>query len=299
MRVPTPDSIRASVWRMNGVQEPPAPRDRPRLGLSVPNLADPNLLVDLGVRAEAAGWDGVFLWDHVHGSRSMPVPTADPWVVLGALAVRTSRMTIGTAITPVARRQPRDLARQTVTVDHLSGGRLVLGVGLGEPPEEFTAYGQSAAPRILAERLDEGLDVLAGLWSGEPFEHHGTHFTVEDAQYLPRPVQRPRVPVWVGCTVPHVRPLRRAARWDGVILVAATEVGIGPVPPEEVGRALEEIARYREPSAGPLAVAVTHSGVPNEEEMATYAEAGVTWVLVAGWMDELDRLVRLGGAGVG
>jgi alkanesulfonate monooxygenase SsuD/methylene tetrahydromethanopterin reductase-like flavin-dependent oxidoreductase (luciferase family) len=224
----------------------------------------------------------------------MPVPTTDPWVALGALAVQTRRITIGTAITPVARRQPRELARQTVTVDHLSGGRLVLGVGLGEPPEEYTAYGESAEPHLLAERLDEGLEVLTGLWSGEPFDHDGTYFTVEGAQYLPTPVQQPRIPVWAGCTVPHTRPLLRAACWDGLILVAIGGSGrIDPVPPAEVHRALERIAEHRDRSAGPLDVAVSHSGLPSDDEMTAYSAVGVTWVLVAGWLDELDRLIDL------
>src|SRR5688572_6515746 len=110
-----------------------------KLALSIPNLAEPDRLVELGVEAEANGWDGVFLWDHAHGSPDMPVPTSDPWVVLGALAVRTERVALGTAITAIGRRRPHKLARETVTVDRLSAGRLVLGVGLGEPPEEYTA----------------------------------------------------------------------------------------------------------------------------------------------------------------
>lgn len=264
----------------------------PKLALSLPNLAPPGRLVDIGVRAEAAGWDGILLWDHVHGSPDWPVPIADPWVTLGALAVRTGRITIGTGITPVARRQPRELARQTVSVDHLSGGRLVLGVGLGEPPEEYTAYDEPADRRRLAERLDEGLDVLAGLWSGEPFEHDGPHFPVHGAQYLPPPVQRPRIPVWAGCTLPHTRPLRRAARWDGLILTAMGESGtIDPVPPAEAARALEVVAGHREPSAGPLDVAVSHSAVPTAEELAAYAALGVTWVLVAVWIDAVDDVL--------
>src|SRR5687768_10399962 len=109
-----------------------------QVALSIPNMAEPSVLVDLGRRVEQAGWDGVFLWDHVHGSPQQPMPVADPWTVLGALAVQTEWVRLGTSITPVARRRPHELARQVVTLDRLSGGRAVLGVGLGEPPEEYT-----------------------------------------------------------------------------------------------------------------------------------------------------------------
>lgn len=267
---------------------------RPRLALSIPNMAEPAELVELGVQAEASGWDGVFLWDHAHGSPQMPVPVADPWVVLGALAGRTSRVVLGTAITPAARRRPHKLARETVTVDRLSGGRMVLGVGLGEPPEEYTAYGEPADRRTVAAKLDEALDVLAGLWSGEPFDHRGRHYTVIDAQYLPAPVQQPRIPVWAACIVPHTRPLRRAARWDGVVLGAIGESGsLDPVPVDAVHRAVAEIDRHRRPDAGPYDVAISHAGIPGDDEMAAYAEAGVTWVMATGWADQLHDLAAL------
>jgi alkanesulfonate monooxygenase SsuD/methylene tetrahydromethanopterin reductase-like flavin-dependent oxidoreductase (luciferase family) len=262
------------------------------VALSIPNMAEPSKLVELGVRVEEAGWDGVFLWDHVHGSAEQPMPVADPWTVLGALAVRTERVRLGTSITPVARRRPQELARQVVTLDRLSGGRAVLGVGLGEPPEEYTSYGEKADPKDLAERLDEGLEVLAGLWTGEPFEHHGRHHTVEGAQYLPVAVQQPRVPVWTSCVVQNRATLGRAARWDGVILAAIGEGGsIDDVPVDRVETAVATIAAERAPDAGPIDVAVTFSSRPDEDRLAAYCEAGATWVLVTGWIDQLDELV--------
>lgn len=280
---------------------PYAERPRhPRLGLSLPNFAEPAVLVDLGVRAEAAGWDGVFLWDHLHGSPAFPVPTADPWVVLGALAARTERITIGTGITPVPRRQPEKLARETVTVDHLSGGRLVLGVGLGQPPEEYTAYGHAADRPTLAAKLDEGLGVLEGLWTGQPFTHRGDHFTVEEAQYLPVPVQQPRIPVWVSCTFPHTRPFARAARWDGAILAAIGDGGtIDPVTPQQIRAAVDAITALRDPGARPFEVALTTTGLPSEDERVAYAAAGVTWILAAGWLDGMAELIGAGAAVAG
>lgn len=280
---------------MRATTPAPAGLHRARRGLSLPNFAEPDVLVDLGERAEAAGWDGVFLWDHLHGSPAFPVPTADPWAVLGALAVRTERITLGTGITPVPRRQPEKLARETVTVDHLSGGRLVLGVGLGEPPEEHTAYGHPADRPTLAAKLDEGLAVLTGLWSGEPFTHHGEHYTVEDAQYLPVPVQSPRIPVWVSCTFPHRRPLVRAARWDGAILAAVGEGGtIDPVSPDEVRAAVNVLAAERGPEAGPVTVALATPGLPTDEEECAFAEAGVGWILATGWLDGMRELIEAG-----
>jgi alkanesulfonate monooxygenase SsuD/methylene tetrahydromethanopterin reductase-like flavin-dependent oxidoreductase (luciferase family) len=267
---------------------------RLRLGLSLPNMADPDRLVDLGVRAEESGWDGVFLWDHVHGSVDMQVPVVDPWVVLGAMAVRTRRVRLGTAITAVARRRPQKLAREATTVDHLSGGRMILGVGLGEPHEEFSAYGEDPDPRVRAEKLDEGLEVIDGLWSGELFSHRGSHFVVQDAVHLPRPLQRPRIPVWTACVVPHRAPLARAARWDGVLLASlGSEGSIDPVPPAEVRRAKQIIEDERHPGAGPFDVVVSHAEVPSLDEREALAEAGATWVHVSGWIEDLDHLVEL------
>ncbi len=225
---------------------------RLRLGLSVPNLTEPRELVDLGVRAERAGWDGFFLWDHAHGSPAMPVPTADPWVVLGALAVQTRSVRLGTTVTAPARRRPQKLARETVTVDRLSGGRCVLGVGLGEPPEEYTAYGDTAERAELAARLDESLEVLTSMWSGERFDHHGEHLTVEDAQFLPPPVQQPRIPIWVSCLYPHTRPLARAARYDGVLLGHLGDDGtMLPVPLDAVRSASPPSRSGGRPTPGP------------------------------------------------
>jgi alkanesulfonate monooxygenase SsuD/methylene tetrahydromethanopterin reductase-like flavin-dependent oxidoreductase (luciferase family) len=262
-------------------------------------MAEPDELVELGVQAEASGWDGVFLWDHAHGSPDMPVPMADPWVVLGALAVRTERVVLGTAVTAAARRRPQKLAREAVTVDRLSNGRMVLGVGLGEPPEEFTAYGDTDDRRVIAERLDESLDVITKMWSGEPFDHQGPHHTVRNAQFLPTPVRQPRMPIWTACIVPHTRPLRRAARWDGVLLGDIGEDGgIKAVSVDDVDRTMAVIREHRAPGAGPFDVSVSHSGIPEADELDAYAEVGVTWVMATGWVEQLHDLVKLAGTGV-
>lgn len=264
-----------------------------RHGLHVPNFAAPADLVELGVAAERSGWDGVLLWDHVYGGPDLAMPVADPWVTLGALATATSRVRLGTAVTPVPRRRPSKLAREVATLDHLSGGRAVLGVGLGNPPQEYTAFGASAAPAELASRLDDGLAVLAGLWSGEPFSHDGPHETVEKAQFLPAPVQRPRPPVWVACLAPvppGAGPLARAARWDGVILAAMTEAGgIDPVAPDDVRATRDEVARRRGGLDG-FALAVVSAGPPADPLRDAYDELGVDWLLVTGWPEQVREL---------
>lgn len=251
-----------------------------RLGLSIPTFDEPGPLVDLGCTAEEQGWDGAFYWHHTMGTPDFPAPTADTWVVLGALAARTERIQLGTMVTALPRHQPQEVARQAVTVDRLSGGRLVLGVGLGEPPTEFTALGRSADRRELAARLDESLEVLTGLWSGQPFSHEGAHYTFEDVLFLPPPLQQPRVPVWVSAMVRNESTLGRASRWDGVILGAMTDHGIGMLPAEVVA---EVAARPDAPSD--IVVAA-----PLGADLSAYQEAGATWVVITGWLDQLREV---------
>ena len=165
-----------------------------RFCISIPNFgeyADVRRLAELAKEAEENGWDGCFLWDHINGWTQEPM--VDPWVALAVMAAATSRIRLGTMVTPLARRRPWKLARETVTLDHLSGGRLILGVGLGFPPEEeFTRLGEDADDRARARKLDEGLAVLTGLWSGEPFSFQGDEFEIDEATFLPRPLQQPR-----------------------------------------------------------------------------------------------------------
>ena len=190
-----------------------------RFAVDVPNFgdfADPLVVADLARRAEDAGWDGLFVWDHVTHRKDLRRTIADPWVLLTAAALATQRIRLGTLVTPVARRRVSKLAREVTTLDRLTGGRMILGAGLGAPVEdEFGTFGETTDPRELAARLDEGLTALNLLWSGEPVTFHGAHVVVDDVAFLPTPVQRPRVPVWVGGVWPARPPMRRAARWDG------------------------------------------------------------------------------------
>ncbi len=196
-----------------------------RYALSLPiggECADPTILAEFARAAEAAGWDAVLLEDYItytnDNYHSLPGhPTHDPWIALAAMATGTQTIRLGTCVTPLSRWRPWHLARVTTTLDHLSGGRLILGVGLGDINDEaFTHFGEATDPRQRAELLDEGLDVLTGLWSGEPFSYVGKHYRVEETTCLPPPVQRPRIPIWVGGWVGTKPVLRRAARYDGI-----------------------------------------------------------------------------------
>ncbi len=220
-------------------------------------LSEPRLVAELAARAEARGWDGFFLWDHV-AYRAPVRAVADPWITLAAIAVATERLTIGPLVTPLARRRPHQLARETVTLDNLSGGRLVLGVGLGSDrtgefdPERF---GEEGDPRVRARLLDEGLGRLEGYWRGG---------------FDPAPLQAPRIPVWVASRWPHRRPLRRAARWDGLFPIDLP----GP-------EALEELLADLRPLRGeavdePYDVVVTN---PAGTDPEPWVEAGATWCL--------------------
>ena len=250
-----------------------------RFGLNLCNhgdFADPSLLADLAVRAETRGWDGVFLWDHV--ARDGDPPMVDPWITLAAIAARTSRVRLGTMVTPLARRRPWKLAREVVTLDHLSGGRVVLGVGLGVHPEEFGHVGDESDPVARASLLDESLELLTALWTGDPVEHHGPDHDVV-AWHRPTPVQD-RVPVWVAGRWPTRAPFRRAARWDGAIPSTTSAY-----EPDDHRAMLEFVADHRTRDTPFDQVHLTHLG--DLERWEEYAAAGVTW-----WLENVRSGLR-------
>jgi alkanesulfonate monooxygenase SsuD/methylene tetrahydromethanopterin reductase-like flavin-dependent oxidoreductase (luciferase family) len=230
-------------------------------GLFIPpfdELADPRTIVDLAQRAEASGWDGVFLWDHVNYTRDGVGAVADAWIDLAAIAGATERIRIGPMVTPLSRRRVQKVARETATLDRLSEGRLTLGVGLGvEGNGELEPFGEEVDPRRRAELLDGGLDRLTSFWAGE---------------FEPRPVQSPRIPVWVaGRWKTRRRPLERAARWDGFFPIGLPD----PAALERIG---EEVGELRGPSrdAFDLVVEIAPGDAP-----APWEAAGATWVLTS------------------
>ncbi len=206
-------------------------------GLALPTggeCGDPSFVVELAVLAEQTGWDGVFVEDYICFQGDPRAPTCDPWVALAGIACQTERVRLGTMVTPLSRRRPWKVAREVAGVDQLSGGRTVLGVGLGDTGEHvladasFSAFGETCDPRVRAHMLDEALEILAGLLSGEPFAFSGVHYHVDQVTFHPAPVQRPRVPIWVGGGYPHPGPTRRAQRWDGSCLYHAETHDLSP-----------------------------------------------------------------------
>jgi alkanesulfonate monooxygenase SsuD/methylene tetrahydromethanopterin reductase-like flavin-dependent oxidoreductase (luciferase family) len=251
-----------------------------RYAINTPNFgdfSDARLLADLAREAEDVGWDGYFIWDHIGADWDTPI--ADPWVALTAMALATKRITLGPLVTPLPRRRPWKLAREATTVDQLSAGRLVLGVGIGSDfGREFSCYGDSTDDKLHAAMLDEGLDVLMRLWSGEEFSYNGEQYHVERARFLPTPVQQPRLPIWVAGVWPRKAPFRRAARWDGVCPIRADEQ---PVTPQDIRDMLAYISEHRESDQPFEVVCAGYVGnlPPREaaEKLNAFAEAGVTW----------------------
>ncbi len=247
-------------------------------------------LVDLAVAAEEHGWDGYFTWDGVDLDG---MPTWDPFAVLAAAAVRTTRVALGALVFAPARRRPWVFAKQAVTVDHLSGGRLVLPVGLGVPEDRAVSgvSGEATTLRERAERLDDVLDVLDRSATGERFDLDGRHVRVEGMRLVPPPVTRPdgrtRVPVWVVAAYPSERSMARAARWDGIVPQHRGERAMEQADPALLAEVLAWVAAHRAPDAGPFDV-VVHGALPDDpgqarDHVAALAEAGATWFVDALW----------------
>jgi len=274
-------------------------------GIAIPNFGeDPGELIQLGVDAEAAGFDGFFLWDHiVFSDTGDGPPILDPWLLLAVIAARTSRIRLGTMITPVPRRRPWQLARQTATLDVLSGGRVILGVGIGSPAYgDFGIFHEPAGARERAELLDEGLDVLAGLWTGEQFSHQGRHFTVDPVRFSPAPRQRPRIPVWVGGVLPARRPVARAARWDGMVPIRFADRRLVRPPASDIAAVRDQVLAARGSVSG-FDLVVWAEVAPQPREVPAlarpYAEAGATWWIETakpepGWRDQVTARVAAG-----
>ena len=270
-----------------------------RSGLFLPlfdALADPAAVSRLGAEAEEAGWHGVFVWDNVRYVEPV-VEVADPWITLAAMATATERTRLGPMVTPLARRRPVKVARETATLDRLSGGRLTLGVGLGSDSfaSEYSMTGEELDDRRRASMLDESLEILAAAWSGEPVKHRGEHYTVDGMRFLPRPLQRPGVPVWVAGYYGKLRPMRRAARYQGFF-------PLGLEHPEQLAEIVADLAVLRRDAGRdptePYEVVVA---LPPGDDPSPYAAVGATWWLVefpwdAPSVDQVRAVIRDGPA---
>jgi alkanesulfonate monooxygenase SsuD/methylene tetrahydromethanopterin reductase-like flavin-dependent oxidoreductase (luciferase family) len=262
-----------------------------RYGVYVPNFGpygDARVLADLAYDAEEAGWDGFFLWDQVSKTTLTPAvdPMVDPWVAFAAIALRTRTILLGPLVTPLPRRRPWMVARETVSLDHLSGGRLVFGVGAGGGYYDFEAMGEVKDAKALAALLDEGLEVLTDLWSGEQYSHDGIAYHIKEAQFLPPPLQSPRIPIWVANLWPSKAALRRAARWDGIVPIGRDLPIAAMLTPEEMHEIVLSVASQPEYSPP---FEVVHSGITggtdaalDREIVVAYERVGVTW-----WIEKI------------
>lgn len=257
-----------------------------KFGLMLPNkghmYGDASLLIELACLADQSGWEGFFLWDHIGGGGD--APTMDPWLCLGAIASQTKVLRLGTMITPLARRRPQKVAREIVTLDHISRGRAILGVGLGDMVnKDFKAFGDEIGPRTRAAMLDESLEIITGLQSGKPFSFTGRHYQISDALFKPEPIQKPRVPVWVSAHWPFQRPLRRAARWDGLL---PRPWNAGPITPDVIRKMSDIIFKLRKTDAlfDIIKYGETDGKNPAQDRalVMKYEKAGVTW-----WIEEI------------
>lgn len=255
-----------------------------QFGVTLPNI-DVRTLVDLACDAEEVGWDGVFVWDTLFGT--------DAWIAQAAIATRTQRIRFGTMLTPLSRRRPWKVANEVVTLDHLSGGRVILPVGLGaagpeHPNSEFEKVGEETDRKVRAEMLDESLEILDGLWSGQPFSYTGKHYAVRDVTYAPTPVQTPRPPIWVVGAWPRMKSMRRVLRCDGVLPVKMNaDRGFADLTPDDL-REMKAYLEERRTLAAPFDI-VMEDETPGDdaaraaEIVRPWAEAGATWWLEAVW----------------
>lgn len=259
-----------------------------QFGIGVPNVgafADTDLLIELAIRAERAGWDGWFLWDHLLYHEPL-WPVADPIVTLSAVAAVTERIRLGVLMIALPRRRPWKVAKELATLDRLSAGRLVTGFGLGSMDREYEAFGEDPDLTARAEKLDEGLDLMARSWSGEQLTFNGQHHKASAVQMLPTPVQKPRPPIWLAGRWPNKTPFVRAARWDGVMPIH-TDFGKGETMPPQAIAEIHDFIAARRGSTDGFDIAVEGATDGNSHDaslMSSYEQAGLTWwVEGLGW----------------
>ena len=274
-------------------------------GFIIPN-GDISSIPQLTAEAEAAGWDGVFIPDCI-SIETPDYPAGewyDPWILLALMAVRTERVRLGTMLTPVSRRRPWKLARETVTLDQLSHGRLVLPVGLGAAEDDagFYKVGEAMGLKERAQLMDEGLDILNGLWSGKPFGYSGEHYQVQEMTLLPPPVQQPRIPIWVVGAWPRQKSMQRVLRWDGIMPTKKDGTNT-PMTPADV-RAMRTFIDEHRTATTPFDIVIEGETPGSDREQAAsivngWQQAGATWWLESMWgsgvtQDDVRRRIQQG-----
>jgi alkanesulfonate monooxygenase SsuD/methylene tetrahydromethanopterin reductase-like flavin-dependent oxidoreductase (luciferase family) len=263
-----------------------------RFGLTFPNVGTYGVartLSDLAALAEEAGWSGVFVWDTLHYQADENA-VCDPWIALAAIAMRTERINIGTMVAAPTRRRPWKMARETTTLDHLSHGRFILGVGAGDGSDRgFTDFGDESDARKRARLLDESLAILQGLWSGQPFSYSGEYYHIKEITFLPPPVQTPRIPIWLGGMWPRKGPMSRAARLDGINAFTKRDDGtLADLTPAEIHQLKLFMDEHRTTST-PFDIVTggrVFDAAHDEQARAmlrAHAAAGTTWCLENIW----------------
>lgn len=253
-----------------------------RYGFVLP-CGDARTAADLAYDAERAGWDGFFVYETIWG--------IDAWVSLAAAAMRTERIRLGTLLTPISRRRPWKLASETVTLDHLSNGRLILAVGLGAPDTGFEAFGEVTDRKLRAELLDEGLDILTGLWRGQPFNYDGKHYHIRETSFAPPPppVQQPRIPIWVVGAWPRMKSMRRVLRYDGLLPSVFGEDGqMRDLTPTDI-RDMRAFVEAQRTESTPFDIIMEGETPGDDQDQAAtiirpWADAGATWWIESRWM---------------
>ena len=267
---------------------------------TIHEYSDPQNLVDLATLTETAGWDGFFICDHLLLDPDGMLPLADPSIVLGAVAAVTNKIIIGAMVTPVSRRRPWKLAKEFATLDQLSKGRLRIGVGLGGLEQEFSNFGEDPNMKVLAQKTDEGLAIMEQLHRGEVVNFDGDIYQIEDARLLPRPIQRPRIPVWVAAMLPAKPGQRRAAQWDGIMPqvmpvmvnesqdISNLDMRVIMEPsPEQIREVLEFTSPLRNTDdAFDVVVSAISYGLDKDvarKKLQSFRDAGTTW-----WLEWLE-----------
>jgi alkanesulfonate monooxygenase SsuD/methylene tetrahydromethanopterin reductase-like flavin-dependent oxidoreductase (luciferase family) len=242
--------------------------------------SNPRNVITLAQAAEKAGWEGLFVWDHL--GYVSGIAGSDPWVTLAGVAATTSSLKLGVEISPLPRSRPHVLIQTLVSLDVLSQGRVIFGAGLGYVPEEFSLFGESADLKLRAAMLDEGLDILNCFMTGNAVNHHGEHYIVDNVTLVPLPVQRPRIPIWIGGRSHPA--LRRAARWDGWVMSGAGTGGTMKRTPEELAIKVAEIYGNRS-IENPIDIAISGYSTPDQSSIPRqYELAGATW-----WLESLSE----------
>lgn len=250
---------------------------------------DARTAAEFAREAERAGWDGFFVWDSVWGT--------DPWISLTAAAMLTERIRLGTMLTPVSRRRPWKLAGETATLDSLSNGRVILSVGLGATDTGFAEFGEETDRKVRAELLDEGLDIITGLWRGQPFNYTGKHYQIKETTFMPPPppMQQPRIPIWVVGAWPRRKSMLRVLRYDGLLPnKMAAQGASGDMTPDDI-RAMKAFIDENRTETTPFDIVMEGQTPGDDHEKAAslirpWAAAGVTW-----WLEEMWTAPELNG----